>query len=164
MRPRNSVTVLATLAAVAGAAVAAVSTATTAHAAPSSSPLPGHRLLVDRPGLRVYGPANDARTSCPHLLPLPAHAVTIVKRAVELAMPPFERALHLDGRDPVVTVAPTRRSGFSYEAGGCGRPAWAQSLFANVYLPHITNSASLSQHRFAVGRVHQGWVIWGYIH
>jgi hypothetical protein len=33
-----------------------------------------------------------------------------------------------------------------------------------VYLPHVTDSASLSQHRFAVGRVREGWVIWGYIH
>lgn len=144
--------------------VAAGSTAATAPAAPSSSPLPGHRLLVDRPGLRVYGPANYARTPCPHLLPLPGHALTTVKRAVELAMPPFEKALHLDGRDAVVTVAPTSRSGFSYQAGGCGRAAWAHSVYANVYLPHVTNSASLSQHRFAVGRVREGWVIWGYIH
>ena len=79
-------------------------------------------------------------------------------------MPPFEKAVDLDGRDPVVTVAPTSRSGFSYLAGGCGRAAWARSVFANVSLPHVTNSASLSQHRFAVGRVRQGWVIWGYIH
>jgi hypothetical protein len=144
--------------------VSAVAAASTTTAQPRSAPFPGHRLLVDQPGLRVYGPANYARTPCPKLLPLPAHALTTVKRAVELAMPPFEKAVDLDGRDPVVTVAPTSRSGFSYLAGGCGRAAWARSVFANVSLPHITNSASLSQHRFAVGRVRQGWVIWGYIH
>ena len=145
-------------------AVAAASTTTAAIAQPRSAPFPGHRLLVDKPGLRVYGPAEYARTPCPRLLSLPAHALITVKRAVELAMPPFEKAVHLDGRDPVVTVAPTSRSGFSYLAGGCGRSAWARSVFANVSLPHVTNSASLSQHRFAVGRVGQGWVIWGYIH
>jgi len=145
-------------------AVAAASTAAVATADPRSTPLPGHRLLIDQPGLRVYGPANYARTPSPQILPLPAHALTTVKRAVELAMPPFEKAVDLDGRDPIVTVAPTSRSGFSYLAGGCGRAAWARSVFANVYLPHVTNSASLSQHRFTVGRVRQGWVIWGYIH
>jgi hypothetical protein len=87
-----------------------------------------------------------------------------VKRAVQLAMPPFEKPVHLDGRDAVVTVAPDNRSAFNYRAGGCGRTAWARSVFAEVYLPHVTDSASLSQHRFAVGRVRQGWVIWGYIH
>jgi hypothetical protein len=126
--------------------------------------VPGHRLLVDKPGLRVYGPANMARTLCPRLLPLPAHALATVKRAVELAMPPFERSVGLDGRDPVVKVGHTSRSGFSYLAGGCGRAAWARSVYASVYLPHVTDSASMSQHRFAVGRVRQGWVIWGYIH
>jgi hypothetical protein len=146
-------------------ALAVAASVTAAAAAdPRSAPLPGHRLLVDQPGLRVFGPADYARTPCPHLLPLPAHALITVQRAVELAEPPFEKAVHLDGRDPVVTVGPTNRSGFSYLAGGCGRSAWARSVFANVYLPHVTNSASLSQHRFAVGRVRQGWVIWGYIH
>ena len=79
-------------------------------------------------------------------------------------MPPFERSVGLDGRNPVVKVAATNRSGFSYLAGGRGRKAWARSIYASVYLPHVTNSASLSQHRFAVGRVRQGWVIWAYIH
>ncbi|MGH2972144.1 MAG: hypothetical protein ACRDNM_00750 [Gaiellaceae bacterium] len=149
------------VAALAAFLVAATTAATAAAVAPV---LPGHPLLVDRAGLRVYGPANPARTPCPHLLPLPAHAPATVKRAVELAMPPFEKRVGLDGRDPIVTVGPTSKSGFSYVAGGCGRTAWNRSIFANVLLPHVTNSASLSQHRFAVGRVRQGWVIWGYIH
>jgi hypothetical protein len=130
--------------------------------------LPGHVLLVDRPGLRLYGPADSARVPCPRLLPLPAHALTSVTRAIELAMPAFERKIGLDGRDPAVTVAPATRSGFSPIAASCGsnaraRADWSRSIFANVYLPHI-GSASLSQHRFAVGLVRQGWVIWGYIH
>src|SRR6266536_725060 len=70
-------------------------------AAPS---LAGHRLLVERPGLRVYGPARRAGVPCPRLLPVPAHALATVKRAVELAMPPFEKQLRLDGRDPIVRV------------------------------------------------------------
>jgi hypothetical protein len=114
--------------------------------------------------MHVYGSALHASTPCPQLLPLPPNALTTVKRAVELAMPPFERSVGLDGRNPVVKVAATNRSGFSYLAGGCGRKAWARSIYASVYLPHVTNSASLSQHRFAVGRVRQGWVIWAYIH
>jgi len=147
--------------AVAAAVVALPLVSSAAAAAPG---FPGHRLLVNRVGLRVYGPALHASTPCPRLLPLPAHALTTVKRAVELAMPPFERAVHLDGRAAVVRVAPTSRSQFSYLAGGCSRADWARSIYAEVYLPHVTDSASLSQHRFAVGRVRQGWVIWGYIH
>jgi hypothetical protein len=147
------------------ASVAALLALASAAAAQTTQPpqLAGHRLLVNRPGLRVYGPANSARTPCPHLLPLPTHAMATVKRAVVLAMPPFEKRVHLNGRDPVVSVGPITRSGFSYLAGGCGRIEWARSVFASVYLRHVAG-ASPSQHRFAVGRVRQGWVIWGYIH
>lgn len=152
------------LASALAAFLVAATAAMTAAAVRGAPVLPGHRLLVDRAGLRVYGPANPARTPCPHLLPLPAHALATVKRAVELAMPPFEKRVGLDGRDPIVTVGPTSTSGFSYVAGGCGRTAWKRSIFENVRLPHVTSSASLSQHRFAVGRVRQGWVIWGFIH
>ena len=144
-------------------AVAVVASAATGLAAPAPQ-LPGHALLVNQPGLRVYSPSLHASVPCPRLLSLPAGALTTVKRAVELAMPPFERRVGLDGRDPIVRVAPTARSGFSYIAGGCGRTAWKRSIYADVTLPHVTNSASLAQHRFAVGRVRQGWVIWGYIH
>jgi hypothetical protein len=127
--------------------------------------LPGHALLVDRPGLRVFGPALHANVSCPDLLPLPAGAVVTVKRAVRLAMPPFERGVKLDGRDPIVKVGAALRSAFSYRAGGCGRAAWVRSLVASVLLPHVERfSASMSQHTFAVGRLRQGWVLWGYIH
>jgi hypothetical protein len=131
---------------------------------PAVPSLAGHTLLLDQPGLRVYGPALHASTPCPRLLPLPAHALATVKRAVRLAMPSFEKSVHLDGRDAEVKVAPIGRSGFGYLAGGCGRTAWARSVYASVYLPHVTDSASLSQHRFGVGRVRQGWVIWAYIH
>jgi hypothetical protein len=80
-------------------------------------------------------------------------------------MPPFERRLKLDGRNPIVRVARASRSGTSYIAGGCGRAAWARSIFASVLLPHVEKiSASLSQHRFAIGRVRQGWVIWAFLH
>jgi hypothetical protein len=145
--------------------VIGVSLAAPAAAAKTAAPqLPGHALLVDRPGLHVYGPALHASTPCPQLLPLPANALMTVKRAVELAMPPYERSVGLDGRNPVVKVAATNRSGFSYLAAGCGRKAWARSIYASVYLPRVTDSASLSQHRFAVGRVRQGWLIWAYIH
>ena len=127
--------------------------------------LPGHPLLVDRPGLRVYGPWDRGHVQCPRLLPLAPDSVGTVKRAVELAMPPFERKLKLDGRDPIVKIAPASRSGFSYVAGGCGRLNWARSVVASVLLPHVEKfSASMSQHTFAVGRVSQGWVLWGYIH
>jgi hypothetical protein len=146
----------------------AAGTSSLAGAAPGVPTLPGHALLVDRPGLRLYGPADSARVPCPRVLPLPAHALTSVKRAIELAMPAFERKVGLDGRDPAVTVGLAPASGFSPAAAGCGsnalaRADWSRSIFATVYLPHV-ESASLSQHRFAVGLVAQGWVIWGYIH
>lgn len=126
--------------------------------------LTGHRLLVDRSGLRVFGPALHANVPCPHLLSQPAGARATVKRAVRLAMPPFERSLTLDGRDAIVKVAPAARSGFGYQAGGCGRGVWRRSIVAKVQLPRVEKfSASMSQHTFAVGRVRQGWVLWGYI-
>jgi len=126
--------------------------------------LPGHPLLVNRPGLRVYGPADRRDVPCPRVLPLPAHALSTVRHAVELAMPPFEARLRLDGRDPVVKVAPAPRSGFSYRAGGCGRVTWKRSVIASVILPHVRHSASMSQHTFAVARTRQGWVLWAWIH
>jgi hypothetical protein len=43
--------------------------------------------------------------------------------------------------------------------------AWARSIVATVLLPHTEKfSSSMSQHTFAVGRVRQGWVLWGFIH
>jgi len=152
-------------------ALAVVALATSALVSPGLAAAPvlqGHALLVDRAGLVVYGPANGARVACPHLLPLAPHALAAVKRAVTLAMPPFERSVGLDGRDASVTVGPATTSGFNYLAAGCGgttlaRDDWRRSVFASVELPHVAG-ASLSQHRFAVGRVSQGWVIWGYIH
>ena len=154
--------------ALAAVAIAAGTSSLGAGAARGAPTLPGHVLLVDRPGLRLYGPANSARVPCPRLLPLPTLAQESVKRAIELAMPPYEQKLGLDGRDPAVMVGSATRSGFSPIAAGCGSSAraradWSRSIFATVYLPHI-KSASLSQHRFAVGLVRQGWVIWGYIH
>lgn len=137
----------------------------TASAALAAAPqLPGHTLFVDRPGLRVYGPAQHPGAPCPRVLELPQHALATVKRAVQLAMPRLEARDKLDGRDPVVRVAPAPRSGFSYHAGGCGRRAWQQSSVAFVRLPHITYSASLSQHTIAVARVRYGWMLWAIIH
>jgi hypothetical protein len=124
---------------------------------------PGHPLLVNLPGLRVYGPPR-ARSTCPRVLPLPANAFATVKRAVELAMPPFEARLKLDGRDPSVKVGSASRSGFNYRAGGCGRTTWANSIVAFVSLPHVLNSVSMSQHTFAVARARDGWVLWAWIH
>jgi hypothetical protein len=80
-------------------------------------------------------------------------------------MPPYERTVKLDGRDAIVTVAAAKHSAYDYRAGGCGQKAGARSVLATVLLPHVEKfSASMSQHTFAVGRVRQGWVLWGYIH
>lgn len=87
-----------------------------------------------------------------------------MKRAVALAMPTFEREVRLDGRDPIVRVGPAQKPGFSFRAGGCGLGVWSRSTVAFVRLPHITMSASMSQHTFAVGRISQGWVLWAVIH
>jgi glutamate/tyrosine decarboxylase-like PLP-dependent enzyme len=78
-------------------------------------------------------------------------------------MPPFEARLKLNGRDPVVSVAPATDSGYSAVAGGCGRAAWRRSIVAFVRLPHV-RSASLSQHTFAVARMGSGWVLWAVVH
>lgn len=141
-----------------------VGTCVVAATASAAGPrLPGYPLLVDRSGLRVYGPPQHVGTPCPPLLALPERALATVKHAVELAMPPFETRLRLDGRNPIVKVGPASRSGFGPSAGGCGLTAWRRSIVASVLLPHI-EGASRAQHTFAVGLVRQGWVLWGYIH
>jgi hypothetical protein len=145
-------------------AAAAASLLTAAAALAAAPRLPGHTLVVDRPGLRVYGPAQRPSVPCPRVLPLPQRALTTVKRAVQLAMPRFEAHDKLNGRDPVIRVVPATRSGFSYQAGGCGKDTWQKSIVAFVHLPHITNSASLSQHTIAVARVRYGWMMWAIIH
>jgi hypothetical protein len=68
---------------------------------------------------------------------LPTGALATVKGAVELAMPPYERKVKLDGRDAIVTVAAAGHSAYDYRAGGCGGRAWARSIVATVLLPHV---------------------------
>lgn len=131
-----------------------------APALPANSPYP---LLVNKPGLRVYGPPLRANVPCPSLFSLSHDAPGIARKAVSLSMRPFELRLKLDGRDASVSVRPATRSGFSPAAGGCGRATWRRSLVAFVVLPHI-RSASMSQHTFAVGRTRSGWVLWAWIH
>src|SRR5919204_3031992 len=108
------------------AAMAAVS------ALASRSPYP---LLVNRHGLRVYGPPTRPNV-CPRLSLLPPNALRNVQRAVVLAMPPFEARLKANGRDAIVRTVPANRSGFSAVAGGCGRRTWRRSVVAFVRLPH----------------------------
>jgi hypothetical protein len=84
-------------------------------AAASPLRLPGHALLINRPGLRVFGPPLHASVRCPDLLPLPAGEVATVKRAVQLAMPPFERGeLNADRR-----AAPTGLRGRAVSSQLC---------------------------------------------
>jgi len=139
-------------------AVALVVFAISAVAALASPP--PYPLLVNRDGLRVYGPPTRPHVPCPHLLTLPPHYLATARRAVALAMPPFEARLKEDGRDPIVSVL---RHAFSPIAGRCGRTAWRRSVVAFVQLPHV-RGASLSQHTFFVGRVRSGWVLWAMIH
>ena len=139
-------------------AVALVVFAMSAVAALASRP--PYPLLVNRDGLRVYGPPTRPNVPCPHLLALPPRFATTGRRAVALAMPPFAAQLKENGRDPIVSV---RRHAFSPIAGGCGRTAWRRSFVAFVQLPHVC-CASLSQHTFFVGRIRSGWVLWAMIH
>jgi len=120
---------------------------------------PPYPLLVNRDGFRVFGPPTRPHVPCPHLLALPPHYLTIGRRAVALAMPPWAARLKENGRDPIVSVI---RHGFSPIAGGCGREAWRRSFVAFVRLPHVC-CASLSQHSFFVGRIRSGWVLWAEI-
>ena len=131
-------------------------------AVPALASQPSYPLLVDAHGLRVYGPSTRSHV-CPRLLALPSHALRTARRAVTLAMPPFEARLKLNGRDPVVSVVRAIDSGYSAVAGGCGRAAWRRSIVAFVRLPHV-RSASLSQRTFAVARMRSGWVLWAVIH
>jgi hypothetical protein len=143
------------------AVVVAIAAALASSAAAQG--LPGHLLLVDRPDLRVYGPPQRADVHCISALSLPPDALATVKRAVALAMPPFEARLKLDGGNPSVHVARASRSGFDYRAGGCGRATWARSIIAFVSLPRIRSSVSMANHTFAVARVREGWVLWAWI-
>jgi hypothetical protein len=132
----------------------------TLSALASRAPYP---LLVNVNGLRVYGPPARPNVPCPRLLTLLRSDLRAARRAVTLAMPPFEARLKEDGRDPIVSVVPAVRSGFKPTVGGCGRVAWRRSVVAFVRLPHVC-CASLSQHTFAVGRIRSGWVLWAMIH
>jgi hypothetical protein len=120
---------------------------------------PPYPLLVNRDGLRVYGPRTQPNAPCPHLLALPPNYRATGRRAVALAMPPFEAQLKENGRDPIVSIV---RHAFSPIAGGCSREAWHRRFVAFVRLPHVC-CASLSQHSFFVGRIRSGWVLWAEI-
>jgi hypothetical protein len=122
-----------------------------------------YALLARSGGLRVYGPPRHGPPPCPQALPLPHGALAIARRAVTLAMPPFEARLNLNGRDPIVHVAQAVRSGYVAAAGGCGRLAWRRSVVATVRLPHVAG-ASMSHHTFGVARIRAGWVLWAWIH
>lgn len=113
-------------------------------------------LLVNKDGFRVYGPPTGRPFPCPHLQVLPPHYLATARRAVVLAMPPFEARLKENGRDPIVSI---RRHAFSPTATGCGLTAWRRSVVAFVRLPHVC-CASLSQHSFFVGRIRSGLVLW----
>ena len=143
--------------------LAVVLTACAVVAGSAAAAVPGYPLLVNRPGLRVYGPAHRARVPCPTgVLSLPANALAAAKNAVALAMPPFEAKLHLDGHDPQVSDVLAVKSPFRPIAGGCGTATWRRSVVAFVRLPHIAG-ASMSQHAFALARVRTGWVLWAWI-
>jgi hypothetical protein len=134
--------------------VALVMSAVAALASP-----PPYPLLVNRDGLRIYGPPRRPHVPCPHLLALPPHSLATARRVVAVAMPMFEARLKENGRDPVVSVM---RHAFSRTAGGCGLAAWRRSVVAFVRLPNVC-CASLSQHSFFVGRIRSGWVLWAEI-
>jgi hypothetical protein len=120
---------------------------------------PPYPLLVNRDGFRVYGPPTRPHVPCPHLLALSRNYLTTGRRAVALAMLPFEAQFKKNGRDPIVSIM---RHAFSPIAGGCGREAWQRSFVAFVRLPHVC-CASLSQPSFFVGRIRSGWVLWAEI-
>lgn len=134
-----------------------VSAIVAAAARASGSPYP---LLVDRDGFRVYGPPTRSTVPCPRALALPPHALRAARRAVALAMPPFEARFKLNGRDPVVSVLPALRIRIR-PYGGC-RQVWRRSIVASVRLPHI-DSAGMSAHMFAVTRIRAGWVLWAWL-
>jgi hypothetical protein len=121
-------------------------------------------LLINTHGLHVYGPPQHPNAPCLRgaLRMNPASHAT-ARKAVSLAMPPFEHRLDLNGRNPAVRIATSATSGYSAAAGGCGRQLWQRSLVAFVRLPRI-HGASLSQHTFAVARTKAGWFLWAMIH
>lgn len=145
-------------------AVSAVSALAIGLAGAASAAVPtDYPLLVNQPGLRVYGPANRARVACPtDIVSLPTNALASAKTAVAVAMPRFEAKLNLDGRDPQVSVVLAAQSGFKPIAGGCGTAIWRRTIVASVRLPRVAG-ASLSQNTFAVARVRGGWVLWAWI-
>jgi hypothetical protein len=134
---------------------------------------PPYPLLVERDGLRVYGPTDGQRWGrCPGgALPVRAVELRIAERAVLLAVP---RLYARQGSRPRIEVRDARARALrigadvSTRAGlaraTCGRTIAGRSLAVHVGFPHVTWSASLSSATFFVARVRDGWVLWHQAH
>lgn len=123
-----------------------------------------YRLIVERDGLRVYGPASG---TCPRGVLAVSHAdVRTARRAVLLAAP----KLYL-GRGRAYRAVGSTGAGLapvyprSRGAKECGKRIFKRTIVVDVVFPHVARwSASLSQATFLVSRIRRGWVIWGQPH
>ncbi|MGH2921504.1 MAG: hypothetical protein ACRDKU_05500 [Gaiellaceae bacterium] len=127
-----------------------------------------YRLLVERDGLRVYGPASPyAGGTCPRgALAVSRADVRTARGAVLLAVPKL-----YSGRGRGYRVVRSTGAGLApvyprtRGAKECGKRIFRRTIVVDVVFPQIARwSASLSQATFLVSRLREGWVIWYQAH
>ena len=132
-----------------------------------------YRLIVERDGLRVYGPASERSWgSCPRgALVVSRVDVRTARRAVVRAVPKLYAILRRDAphqyriaRATGAGLAPGYARGASLRTE-CGERIHRRTIVVDVVFPRIARySASLSQATFFVSHLRAGWVIWYQAH
>jgi hypothetical protein len=144
-------------------------TGVASNAAVKEQPYP---LLVDRGGLRIFGPgAGQGWSRCPRgALPLRARDLRTAERAALHLVQVFVRQGRYRGRDTRGANARAARlgSGVWTRSGlaksTCGRAIVPRTAAVGVGFPRVTWSASLSSATFFVSRVREGWIVWHQAH
>jgi hypothetical protein len=133
-----------------------------------------YRLLAERDGLRVYGPASERSWgTCPRgALKVSRADLPTAKRAVLLAVPAIYRQRrdgkprtdHRSARATGAGLAPKYARGAS-EREHCGERIFRRTIVVDIVFPRIARySASLSQSTFLISRLPRGWVVWSQPH
>jgi hypothetical protein len=140
--------------------------------APSASAA-SYRLIVERDGLRVYGPASEqAWGTCPRgALEVSPADVRKAQHAVLVAVPTLYAVLRR-GTPRLYRIVRSTGAGLApvYGRGAaqrkhCGERIFRRTIVVDVVFPWIARrSASLSQATFFVSRLRDGWVIWSQAH
>jgi hypothetical protein len=141
-----------------------------AFAAPAAAAPQPYPVLVERDGLRVYGPVRSGTWGrCPRAAqPVRDRDLRVAARAALLAVPRLyrnDKQIDVRGataRSARLGTAVWTRWGLARST--CGRRAEARTIAVGVGFPRVNWSASLSSATFFVSRVRDGWVIWHQAH